>query len=557
MTDKESNETPRGGRRAEVPPEVREEVTRLAPHYGTREIAKRVGLTRKIVRRVLQEASTSGSPGRTPRQEAPTSLLDPFLPQIRTKVAQGLRATRILREVREKGYRGGRTILTDCVRRLRTEVAPEQAARRVKRRFETARGEELQIDWSVYTVDIGGKPTRVHALGALLCWSRKLYLGFYEDERQSTLLEGLAEAIAYFGGAASRLVLDNMATAVLGRIGRNREPLWHPRFLDFSKHHGFDAFACRVRDPDRKGKKEKSFRLVEDDLLKGSTFASWDDLLARRSEWLDGKEGVGNRRVHGTTGRVPNEAWLEERPFLVALPASPFPVFDPEPRVVDEDATLSIGCLRYTVPASLAPGVVTVRLYARHFEVVDRAGYVAFSRRYAQGGEGKSRLVIDPTHYATLGRGPKPHEAGSGGRLEDAFVARFPDLAPLVTGIKARMKALAGIHLRELIRLAERFGEAAFLAAAKRAQDYRRHDASAVRHILERAHPIAEGELALEPLARGSGPVVLGEVEPCTLDAYAELDSRDGGGGAAAATTTTTTTTTNAAMSAEEATHGA
>lgn len=552
MTDNASNKTPEG-RRAEVPPELREEVTRLATHYGTREIAKRVGLTRKIVRRVLLEASTSGS---TPRPRDQTSLLDPFLPQIRTKVEQGLRATRILREVREKGYRGGRTILTECVRRLRAEVAPAQAARRVKRRFETAPGEEMQLDWSVYTVEIGAKPTRVHALGALLCWSRKLYLGFYEDERQSTLLEGLAEAIAYFGGSAARWVLDNMATAVLGRVGRDREPLWHPRFLAFAKHHGFDPFACRVRDPDRKGKKEKSFRLVEDDLLKGSTFASWDDLLARRSLWLDGKDGVGNRRVHGTTGRVPNEAWLEEKPFLVALPASPFPVFDTEPRIVDEDATLSIGCLRYTVPASLAPGVVTVRLYARHFEVVDRAGHVAFSRRYAQGGEGKSRLVIDRTHYATLDRGPKPHEGGgSGGRLEDAFVARFPDLAPLVAGIKVRMKALAGIHLRELIRLAERFGEVAFLAAAKRAQDYRRHDASAVRRILERAHPIAEGELALEPLASGSGPVVLGEVEPCTLDSYAELDSRDGGG--AAATTTTTTTTTNAAMPAEEANHGA
>ena len=87
-------------------------------------------------------------------------------------------------------------------------------------------------------------------------------------------------------------------------LGPERQVLWHPRFLDFARHYGFEPFACRPRDPDRKGKKEKSFRLVHDDFIKGTDFESWDELDARRRIWLDETPGVGNLRVPGTTSRV-------------------------------------------------------------------------------------------------------------------------------------------------------------------------------------------------------------------------------------------------------------
>ncbi|MFC1643269.1 hypothetical protein ACFL5O_11400 [Myxococcota bacterium] len=192
---------------------------------------------------------------------------------------------------------------------------------------------------------IGTVVVCIHALCCLLCFSRKLYLRFFRDERQSTLLEGLADAFACFRGVTHRVVLDNMSTAVLGRIGRDRKPLWHPRFLDFARHYGFESFACRIRDPDRKGKDEKVFRLVWDDFLKGSEFSSWEDLDRRRAVWLDQTPEVANLRVHGTTRRVPNQVWLEEQPLLIQLPEARFPVHEPSARIVDRDATLSIGCV--------------------------------------------------------------------------------------------------------------------------------------------------------------------------------------------------------------------
>ncbi|MBP7620924.1 MAG: IS21 family transposase [Gemmatimonadales bacterium] len=518
----------RGRKRIQIPDEIRQEILRLQPFYSARQISPRVGLSRKMVGRVLHEhgLSSGPQPGLEPEQpDGDTSKLDSFQLLVAEKMAQGLKVTRILREIRKLGYQGGRTILGDYVRQLRAQTGALPTAS-VKRRFETGVAEEMQIDWSPYEVPIGGHLVRVHVLGCLLAWSRKLYAYAFRDERQPTLLEGLACAFVYFDGVAARIVLDNMSTAVLGRVGSDGKVLWHSRFLDFTRHYGTVPFACRVRDPDRKGKKEKSFRLLEDDFIRGSSFDSLDHLNEQLRIWLDGTAQCGNLRVHGTTRRVPNEAFEHERPLLVRLPNHPFTVCEQSVRVVDRDSTLSIRGTPYSVPATLANRSVAVHLFAEHFEVLDQHGRVAFSRRYVSERD-KGRLVIDKTHYANLPRRPRTGSAGDE-RIDQAFVRRFAELQPLVDGLKRRMKSLAPIHIRTLLRLCDRFGEEAFLVAARRAQDFRRFDALAVGRILESDYPAAAAQAdaacPVTPLS-GHGPAALGEVDSGSLDSFSRLDS--------------------------------
>ena len=503
----------RGRKPRDLSPETREEIVRLAPFYQCRGIARRVLLDRKIVARVLAEEGL-----RTPSTEtSEAGKLEPFLDQIEGRVAKRITTTRILREIREIGYRGGRTILAEQVQQIKSRLtlAPRKD---VKCRFETPAGLEMQIDWSPYLVPIAGRSVKVHAFGCLLAFSRKLSLRFYRDEQESTLLQALACAFGDFDGVALRVVLDNMATAVLGRIGADRKPLWHPRFLDFARHYGFTPYACAVRDPDRKGKKEKSFRLVWDDFLNGSEFASWEDLDQRRRLWLDETPDVANLRVHGTTRLVPNRAFEDEHPVLIRLPETTFPVHDEEIRDVDNASTMWVRGTPYTVPTSLANHSVAVRLFSDHFEVLDRLGRIAFSRRYVPD-EQKGRLVIDPTHFASL---PRRRRASSGDRLDEVFLRRFPQLQDLVDGLKRRTKTLAPIHIRALIRLADRYGEPDFLSAACRAQEYRRFDALAVERILQRTSPPPDEPV---PPLSGHGPLILGHVDSGALDSYAEIDS--------------------------------
>ena len=481
-------------------------------NYGTRRIAERVGWSRKIVRQVLtQEGLLELKPPQPPK-------LARFEEAIVERVNKGLTASRILREIRALGYVGGRTILAERVRVLRVERSVKtKKAKKVTRRFETPPGQEMQIDWSPYVVSVSGRDRVVKAFGCLLCSCRKLFLYFFDNERQTTLLEVLAMAFEYFDGCAVRIVLDNMATAIVARYGPNAKPIFQQAFLDFATHYGFTPYPCQPRDPDRKGKKEKSFQLVEADFLRGETFESMDDLNQRAKIWLDHTPEAANLRVHGTTGRVPNEAYRSERDLLIRLPEKRFPVYEHSVRPVDADCTIAVRGTRYSVPAGLANRSAEVRLYAEHFEVLDRYGHLSFSRRYVDEAH-KGPPVIDPTHYETLKRRPKHGEP----RLHQAFVQRFPDLQPLVTGLFEKMKSIAPIHLRALLRLSETYGEDAFLAAARRAQAYRRFDAWAVTRILQNQHGLPD-DTPEAPLG-GVGPMRIGEVDSGSLDDYRHLD---------------------------------
>jgi transposase len=506
--------TPRSKKRqaknSTVSAEERRRILDLRQHrYGMRAIAQRLDRDRKTIRRVLEEEGLLDShPPET------THKLEPFRDLIRQKVAKHLTATRILREIAEQGYSGGRTILTDYIRSIRTEVAPRK---RVKRRFETRPAEEMQVDWTVYTVPIAGKPERVHALVCELAYSRKAHVHFYRNERQPTLLEGLSRAFEAFSGLTQRVVFDNMSTVVLGRIGSGGRPIWHPRFVDFARYYAFQPFLCKVSDPDRKGRAEAFLWFLERSFVRGSDFSSFEELNARARDWTD---NIANRRVHGTTGLVPDEVWLAERDLLIRLPETRFAVHEDAVRQVGPDATTWIQGTPYTVPAHLANRSVAVRLYAEHFEVLDRAGTVACSRRYVDSRD-KGKLQIDPSHYATL---PRREPTAAGMRTDEMFLKRFPQLAGLLEGIAQRMKALAPVHLRALWRLADTYGETPFLQAAQRALDYRRFNAEAVRRILERDHPLPEPPpvTPMSPAARTLA--LLSEVDPASLDGFAHLD---------------------------------
>jgi hypothetical protein len=268
-----------------------------------------------------------------------------------------------------------------------------------------------------------------------------------------------------------------------------------------------------------KGKDERIFHYLEQDFILGSAFESFEDLNAKAGLWQD---EVCNLRIHGTTRRVPEEAWAEERPFLIALPDSRYPAYDEELRKVGPDSVIAVRGTHYTVPAKLAHQNVCVHLFSDHFEVLDHKGQVAFSRRYVHDAD-RGKLVIDPMHYESVRRrGPLP--GGSVAELEKALCTRFPGTDELVAGIHLRMKSLAHVHLRALWRLADRYGDEPFAAAAARAQAYRRFDAQAVRRILEREHPLPDEEPEAPLTAAARVLLALGNVDGGSLDDYAHID---------------------------------
>jgi transposase len=518
-TSHEPEKAPPSARRTRPSAEEREQVLRFhQAGYGTRRIARRLGRSRKAIRCLLAEADPRPHPARPQVRK-----LEGFQEAIAQKVAGRLTVSRILREIRETGYRGGRTILADYVRGIR---GPRRKKPRVKRRFQTDPAQECQIDYSPYRVKLAGTEVTVHGFSAVLHHSRYAYARMVLDERLPTVLECVVGAFEYFEGVPRKLVLDRISAAVFGRLGRDRKVLWHPAFEALCKHYGAEPFLCQAGDPDRKGAVENFIGYIERDRIRDS---AWPSLAAMDRDvrtWLD---ETANRRTHDTTGEVPVEAWRTERDFLTRLPEERFPYWREETRSVADDATLSVAGTHYTVPAELAPGTVRVRLYAAHFEVLGRGGEVAMSRPYAEGPK-KGRLVIDEAHYDSLGWPPKGTTDGRTRQLEQRLLVRFADLAALVEGIRSRTKGAWPLHLAKLVKLARRYGEAPFREAALRAQAHGAFNVEAVRRILEREHPLVDEEVL--PPARSADHLqrTLGDVDGGDLAAYGDLDTLTGDG---------------------------
>jgi len=483
-----------------MPDEIHEARTLHAQGMSIRSIARRLGCNVKTVRRAL---------ARPPAPASPESKLDRFLPQIQAKVQTGLSVPRILREIRELGYTGGRTILARQVRKLR---GPRKKPRRVFRRFETPPGQEAQVDWSPYRVPIARIERRVHCFSMILAWSRMLFIAFYRNERLPTLIHAHAEAFAYFEGLTEVCVYDNMATVTLGRRGGT--PIWNPAFLEFARHAGFRPQVCRVRDPNRKGKIERPFSYLEADFLRGRTFASWDHLNAEARRWLD---TVANRRVHETTRRVPADAHREEKPSLIALPPAPFATARHEVRKVATDGYVGIDGSFYPAPASLVGQYVSVKVHPHRVEILDGDGAVAAAHAIP---DVPCRLPADWSPATSAG------EPVSRSELESRFLCLLPQARAFLDGLLGRMKALAPVHLRRLQQLVELYGEAPVADAVDRATRYRNFNTGAVARILQERYPHVIEEPPVAPLSGGPGLLgALDEVESGSLSGY-DFESR-------------------------------
>jgi transposase len=259
-------------------------------------ISKAIGIDRKTVRKYLDNSKT---PTYTPRAPRPR-ILDPFKPYLDQRLAAGIwNAAVLLRELRERGYKGGYTILTDYLHPLRQE-----AHRVAVRRFETPPGKQAQVDWGdlgEISFPDGTKKTLSGFLMILGC-SRALFADIATDQTLPTLLGMHEAAFLALGGVPEEILYDNMKTVVLKTltegVDERGEIRWNPTFLDFTRYWGFTPRLCRPYRPQTKGKVESGVKYLRYNFLCGREAADLLDLRGQLGNWLG---EVANKRVHGTT----------------------------------------------------------------------------------------------------------------------------------------------------------------------------------------------------------------------------------------------------------------
>jgi transposase len=189
-------------------------------------IARELGVDRKTVRKCI--ARGLEPPVYGPRKTH-KRLIDPFIPYLRERVTAypGLTGRRLLRELREHGYDGGYTAVTDTLRELRPAPLPAFEVR-----FETPAGAQAQVDFAQCQLQLTDEPavTRIVWLFSfVLGFSRLIRARFVLHQDMQTLLRCHMGAFEAIGGGTQTMspkhVPDRLAkgTARFGHFGFARD----------------------------------------------------------------------------------------------------------------------------------------------------------------------------------------------------------------------------------------------------------------------------------------------------------------------------------------------
>jgi transposase len=233
---------------------IHEIVLRFRSGASMRQIAQNLHISRRTVRRALDQvdqARMAGpAPGESQARPRRGSQLDAYEATIVDLLSRypDIAVQRIHEELRPLGYQGSYTLLCQRVQTVRPRpIVPPV------RRFETAPGLQAQMDYSTYDIDftIEGR-RRVYAFSYVLGYSRRQYLHFVECQDFATTIRQHIRAFEHLGGVAATCLYDNMKVVVSGYDGD--EPVYNPRFLAFAAHYGFRPVACR---PDGRRPKER------------------------------------------------------------------------------------------------------------------------------------------------------------------------------------------------------------------------------------------------------------------------------------------------------------
>ncbi|HEY3869897.1 MAG TPA: IS21 family transposase [Actinocrinis sp.] len=413
-----------------------------------------------------------------PRGSGRLSGCEPWREPITAKAGQRLSAQRIYQDlVADHGFAGSYYCVRRFVRRL------EGAHDLPFRRIESDPGDEAQVDFGAGAPVVGpdGKRQRTHVLRVVLSHSRKGYSEAVYRQTTDDFLRCLEGAFRHFGGVPRRLVLDNLKAAVTKADWF--DPEINPKVRSFGEHYATVFLPTRPYTPRHKGKVERGVDYVQENALRGRSFAGLDEQNRFLRDW---ELNVADTRVHGTTRRQVGKHFDEaERAALLPLPPDPFPSFREARRTVHRDGHVEVDHAYYSVPPEYLARKVWVRWDARMVRVFnDRMEQVAVHVRHEPGRFSTQSVHIASEKVSGVERGAAWHLARA--RRLGPESARWAEATVEARGVEA-VRVLIG-----LLGLADRHPVAAIERACAIAASYGSHHLRTVRALIERDAPRQE-----------------------------------------------------------------
>ena len=509
-------------------------------------LARRFGLDVKTVRRALERQEPPQRAGtRRPR------LLDPHREAIEALLREDpkITAKRIGRLLEATAGPIRPRTLRKYVASLRSELFPREAF--VHRTHRP--GHTMEIDFGESWAVVGGQMRKVKFLVAALPASNAYFAKAYPVERLECLLDGIAEAFAFFGGVAQRCVLDN-TSLVVKKVLRGRDREVTEAFAGFRGQYPFHAEFCKPAKGNEKGSVECGVKYVRNNCFRPmprvASFDELNDLILK--ELL---HDMDVRRL--PDGRTVRQAWQAEREHLRPLPAHRPQTCRQMSRVADKFGHVRVVRATYSVPIEHAYRPVWVKAYHDRLEICVNEQVVARHERVFEEGA----FQLDARHVLRLLE--KKHRA-----VAEATAMQTWSVPDVLQQLREELRKDTRKPDQEWVRvllLAEEHGEETLCEAVREALDRGSGRLETIRQILRcrsrglerrqtQAVPADASLLAIQIQAprlaayddlgeepygesedRGAGDTAGGSEDPVPVDGARELAAHGAGGQAAQA----------------------
>lgn len=371
-----------------------------------REIARRTGLSRNTVRKYLanQDLEPTYPARKSPSKldEYEETLTSWLFRESRRHRKQRRTVKQLYRDLLPLGYTGSYDRVSAFARKWRES---QQQARllAVKRAYvplEFSPGEGFQFDWSEDWVRINGVITKLQIAHFKLSYSRAFFLRAYLTQSHEMLFDAHYHAFAAFGGIPERGIYDNMKTAV-DRIGRGKQRQVNKRFYAMVSHYLFEPEFCNPAAGWEKGQVEKAVQDARHGLWYDpppfTSLHALNQCLKERCQVLWQEIAHPQFKARSLV-----ECLADEQSKLMPVPAA-FDGFIEHSKRVSSTCLITYEHNRYSVPASFANQVVSLRVYPERLVIVAEAQVVAeHVRAFQRDKSTTGRTVFDWRHYLSV-----------------------------------------------------------------------------------------------------------------------------------------------------------
>jgi len=371
-----------------------------------REIARRTGLSRNTIRKYL--ASQVVEP-RYPQRKTPGKLDDyeqTLISWLYRETGRHRKQRRSVKhlyhELVKLGYAGSYDRVAAFARHWREsrQEAERTASSNTYVPLQFRPGEAFQFDWSEDWAMIGGVNTKLQVAHIKLSYSRAFILRAYLLQSHEMLFDAHYHALSALGGIPERGIYDNMKTAV-DKVGRGKERVINKRFQAMVSHYLFEPEFCNPAAGWEKGQVEKG---VQDARHRVWQDAPRFESLVELNNWLAGRCRELWELVRHPQNKQQTiaQVWQEEQSHLLTMPVM-FDGFVEHSKRVSSTCLITFEQNRYSVPASFANRVVSLRVYADRLVVVAESNVIAehvrvFTRDHNMTG----KTCYDWRHYLSV-----------------------------------------------------------------------------------------------------------------------------------------------------------